>query len=157
MFRSINPLEDDEGEKEYSLTRVQTPMISAHDAPWIMQLKRDVEAWLGGFEPPSRLTIDQLPTDNQAQQLKEKDGFSNQSGKLREVESDPHLDPELLSLMNKVMEAEADGVANQKELISLVWGPEYTEGRKFSEVAQPQLMQIRKAIALQLARLRRNS
>ncbi len=157
MFRSINPLEDDEGEKEYSLTRVQTPMISAHDAPWIMQLKRDVQAWLGVSEPTSRPTANQLLTDYQAQQLAENGSRSNQPGKLREVESDPHLDPELLSFMHKVMEAEADGVANQKELISLVWGPEYTDGRKFSEVAQPQLMQIRKAIALQLARLRRNA
>jgi hypothetical protein len=78
----------------------------------------------------------------------------NEPGKPLEVESDPNIDPELLSLMYRVMEVEADGVANQKELIAQVWGPEYTEGRKFSEIAQPQLMQIRKAIALQLARLR---
>ena len=49
--------------------------------------------------------------------------------------------------MQRVMEVEADGVANQKALIALVWGPEYTDGRKFMDIAQPQLMQIRKAIA----------
>jgi hypothetical protein len=157
MFRSINPLVDDEGEKEYSLTRVQTPMISAHDASWVLQLKRDVQAWLAVSEPTSNLTTDQISTDYQAQQFSEHGSRSTQPGKLREAESDPHLDPELLSLLRKVMEAEADGVANQKELIALVWGPEYTDGRKFSEIAQPQLMQIRKAIALQLARLRGNA
>jgi hypothetical protein len=124
---------------------------------WVLQLKQEVEEWLAVSEPTSRPTTDQLPTDYQPQQYTENGSRLNEPGKPLEVESDPNLDPELLSLMYRVMEVEADGVANQKELIALVWGPEYTEGRKFSETAQPQLMQIRKAIALQLARLRSNA
>jgi hypothetical protein len=157
MFRSVNAMVDDTGAQEYRLTKVQTPMISAHDASWILQLKQDVEEWLATSEPTSRPTTNQLPTDYQAQQFTENGSRSEPPGKLLKVEGDPNLNPELLSLMYRVMEVEADGVANQKELIALVWGPEYTEGRKFSEVAQPQLMQIRKAIALQLARLRQSA
>ena len=119
-------------------------------------LKQDVEEWLAVSEPTSRPTTDRLPTDYQPEQYQENGSHSNEPGKPLEVESDPQLSPELLSLMYRVMEVEADGVANQKELIGRVWGLEYTEGRKFSEIAQPQLMQIRKAIALQLARLRSN-
>ena len=46
MFRSVNAMVDETGAQEYRLTKVQTPMISAVDAPWILRLKQDVEAWL---------------------------------------------------------------------------------------------------------------
>ena len=37
MFRSVNAMVDETGAQEYRLTKVQTPMISAVDAPWILQ------------------------------------------------------------------------------------------------------------------------
>jgi hypothetical protein len=62
MFRSVNAMEDETGAQEYRLTKVQTPMISAHDASWILQLKQDVEEWLAVSEPTSRPVTDRLPT-----------------------------------------------------------------------------------------------
>ena len=81
----------------------------------------------------------------------------NEPGNVVEATLADVLPSELSSLMDKVMEVEADGVSSQEELIKRVWGPEYTLGRKRQDIAIPQLMQIRKAIALQLARLRSNA
>ncbi len=153
LFRGVNPMVDDEGTVEYRLTKVQTPMISAHDASWVKQLKHDVEAWVAGSQPPS----EDLPRHQQTEQFSENGSYVNQPGKALEVESDSDVPPELLSLMYRVMECEAEGVRNQEEVIERVWGPEYTSGRKRQEVAIPQLMQIRKAIARQVARMRNNA
>jgi hypothetical protein len=145
MFRSVNAMVDDTGAQEYRLTKVQTPMISAHDASWVLQLKAEVEAWLATSHPTST-PIDFGTYRSRTKSLEQPN----------EVESDPDLSPELLSLMHNVMEMEAQGTYTQKEVIAQVWGPEYTSGDRFYK-AQSELMQIRKAIALQLARLRSNA
>ena len=149
MFRSVNAMVDDTGAQEYRLTKVQTPMISAHDASWVLQLKAEVEAWLATSEPTSHPTSTPIDFGTYRSRTKSLE-------QPNEVESDPDLSPELLSLMHNVMEMEAQGPYTQKEVIAQVWGPEYTSGDRFYK-AQSELMQIRKAIALQLARVRSNA
>jgi hypothetical protein len=156
LFRGVNAMVDDDGAAEYRLTRVQTPMISAHDASWVLQLKQDVEAWLAGSATTSTTTSTPLRPHFGETDVCESRSESKCLEKPVEVESDPDLSPELLSLMHKVMEMEAQGVSTQKDVIAQVWGPEYTSGDRFYR-AQSELLQIRKAIAQQMARLRRNA
>jgi hypothetical protein len=153
MFRSVNAMVDDTGAQEYRLTKVRTPMISAHDASWVLQLKAEVEEWLATSHLTSHLTSHPTSTPIDFGTYRSRTKSLEQPN---EVESDPDLSPELLSLMHNVMEMEAQGTYTQKEVIAQVWGPEYTSGDRFYK-AQSELMQIRKAIALQLARLRSNA
>ena len=149
MFRSVNAMVDETGAQEYRLTKVQTPMISAHDASWVLQLKAEVEAWLATSHPTSHPTSTPIDFGTYRSRTKSLE-------QPNEVERDPDLSPELLSLMHNVMEMEAQGTYTQKDVIAQVWGPEYTSGDRFYK-AQSELIQIRKAIALQLARLRSNA
>jgi len=98
-------------------------------------------------------TSGSLPSDFQTGPLDESGSEDFQPGKPLEVESDPNISPELLSKMYKVMELDETGECTQSEMITQVWGPEYTSGRRLYE-AQDELKQIRKAIAARLKQYR---
>ncbi len=153
-FSSINSLQDEDGVAEIGPVRVQTPMISAADAPWIFELKRRVTVLLARMESEtSAPTSAPLPGDFQTGPLDERGSAGFPPEKPVEVESDPIIDPELLSKMYKVMELDETGECTQSDLIAQVWGPEYTSGRRLYE-AQGELKQIRRAIAARLKQYR---
>lgn len=149
-FSSINELQSDDGTREFGPVRVQTPMISAADASWVLELKRQVAQMEVDTSAP---TSGPLPGDFQTGPLDENGSDWKSPSKPLEVESDPNIEPALLSKMYKVMELDEVGDCTQTDLIAQVWGPEYTSGRRLYE-ALDELKQIRRAMAARLKQYR---